>query len=108
MKIMPSIHFVERKNNIHRVQGTPDEWESGYWVVGRDTADRLVGGDLYVHSRQDAPSHFGGVILGWRLVDDPNQPEIQGRLVFRIRATPLHRGVKVGPDGWGNEKNLRW
>jgi hypothetical protein len=105
---MPSIHFVERKNNVHRVQGTTDEWESGYWVVGHDTADRLVGGELYLHAKQDAESHFGGRILSWRAIDDPTKEDIHGRLVFRIRFTPAHRGVKVGPEGWGNEKNLRW
>lgn len=107
MSDMPSIHFVERKNNVHKVQGTVDEWESGYWVVAHDTADRLVGGDLYLHAKQDSPSHFGGVILSWRAVADASQPEIDGRLVFRIRFTPAHRDVKVGPEGWGNEKNLR-
>lgn len=105
---MPSIHFVERKNNVHKVQGTTDEWESGYWVVSRETADRLVGGDLYLHQKQDMASHFGGVILGWRAIDDPDQPDVHGRLIFRIRATPQHRGIKVGPDGWGNEKKLQW
>ena len=104
---MPSIHFVERKNNVRKVQGTIDEWESGFWVVSHETADRLVGGDLYLHSRQAAASHFGGLILGWRAISDSAQPDIDGRIVFHIRATPAHRGVKIGPDGWGNEKNIR-
>lgn len=104
---MPSIHFVERKNNVRRVQGTVDQWESGYWVVAHETADRLVGGDLYLHARQDSPSHFGGVILSWHAVDDRSKPDIDGRIVFRIRFTPEHRGRRTGPEGWGNEKNIR-
>jgi hypothetical protein len=34
---MASIHFVERKNNVTKVAGTTNEWESGYWVVGEET-----------------------------------------------------------------------
>jgi hypothetical protein len=103
---MPSIHFVERKNNVRKMQGTVDQWESGYWVVSTATADRLVGGYLYLHERQNSPSHFGGVILGWRVVDDQSQPDIHGRLVFLIRATVAHRGIKAGDEGWGNEKKI--
>jgi len=55
-----SVHFVERKNNIRRVPGTQGEWESGYWVIAEDTAQRLIGADLYLHSGQSEPSHFGG------------------------------------------------
>jgi hypothetical protein len=105
---MPSIHFVERRNNVRKIQGTTDQWESGFWVVGRETADRLIGGDLYLHAKQDAASHFGGVILAWRAIDDSSQPDIDGRLVFLIRMTPAHRGVKAGSDGWGNEKKIKW
>lgn len=105
---MPSIHFVERKNNVTKIQGTPDEWESGFWVVSHDTAERLVGANLYLHEKQDAASHFGGVILSWRVIDDPTKPDIHGRVAFRIRATPAHRGVKAGPEGWGNEKKVQW
>lgn len=104
---MPSIHFVERKNNVRKIPNAPGEWESGYWVVSQSTADALVGGDLYLHENQDAASHFGGVILSWRLVADPSTPDLNGRMVFRFRATPEHRGVRVGPAGWGNEKNIR-
>lgn len=103
---MARIHFVERKNNVTKVAGTTDEWESGYWVVGEETAQALVGGDLYLHEKQDSPSHFGGTILAYRVFRDANQPDIDGRLIFRIRATVAHRGVRAGRDGWGNEKKI--
>jgi hypothetical protein len=103
---MARIHFVERKNNVSKVVGTADEWESGYWVVGEETAQGLVGGDLYLHEKQDSPSHFGGTILSYRVFRDANQPEIDGRLLFRIRATVAHRGVRAGREGWGNEKKI--
>jgi hypothetical protein len=54
---VPTIHFVERKNNVRRMPDAPGEWESGYWVVSEESAHRLVGGDLYLHSGQNEPSH---------------------------------------------------
>jgi hypothetical protein len=104
--LMARIHFVERKNNVTRIAGTTDEWESGFWVVSEETAQGLVGGDLYLHSNQDAPSHFGGTILSHRVVDDPSRPDICGRLIFRIRATMGHKGFQAGRAGWGNEKKI--
>lgn len=100
---MPAIHLVERQNNIRRVSSLPQEWESGYWVVGEDTAQCLVGGDLYLHSGQQEPSHFGGVVLSYRIHRGGAE---DGRIVFRFRATAEHQGVQTGRQGWGNEKKL--
>ncbi|MGH2397972.1 MAG: hypothetical protein ACRDFW_13565 [bacterium] len=105
---MPSVHFVERLNNVRPLPDSPGEWESGYWVIAEDTAQRLVGGDLYLHSAQAEESHFGGTILSYRLHDDPAHPEIHGRVVFRIQPTPQHKGVQAGRAGWGNEKKIVW
>lgn len=80
---MPSIHFVERQENVHKVPGSPDEWDSGYGAVAPETADRRVGGNLHLHAKQDAPSHFAGHILGWRVADDIGKPDSRGRLVLR-------------------------
>ena len=100
---MPAIHLVERLGNTWKVQGTTDEWESGYWVVAPETAQKLVGGDLFLHSGQAEPSHFGGTILGFRV---QSGGATDGRIIFRIRATVAHRGVSAGRAGWGNEKKL--
>jgi hypothetical protein len=100
---MAAIHLIEQKGNVWKVQGTTDEWESGYWVVSAETAERLKGGDLYLHSAQAEPSHFGGAILGYRIQE---QGPVSGRYIFRIRATGAHRGVLAGRAGWGNEKKL--
>jgi hypothetical protein len=105
---MPSVHFVERLNNVRPLAGTDGEWESGFWVIADDTAQRLVGGDLYLHSGQSQASHFGGKILSFRVHRDPNAPELDGRIVFRIKPTPGHKGVKTGREGWGNEKQFVW
>jgi hypothetical protein len=100
---MATIHLIEQKGNVWKVQGTTDEWESGYWVVAEETAAKLVGGNLYLHSAQAEPSHFGGAILGYRIQDGG---PVSGRYIFRIRATVAHRGVQAGRAGWGNEKKL--
>lgn len=103
---MPAIHFVERKNNVRKLPDGEREWETGYWVVAEATADRLIGGDLYLHSGQNEPSHFGGRILGWRVHRDGS--DIDGRLVFRIGASTDYQGIVTGREGWGNEKKVVW
>lgn len=105
---MTAIHLVERLGNPRRLPDTAGEWESGYWHVSHDTADRLVGGDLYLHSGQNAESHFGGRILGYRIHRDPANGEIDGRIVFRFLASPTHRGIRTPRQGWGNEKKIVW
>lgn len=41
---MRAIHFGENPSNVYKLRGTTDAWESGYWVVGCETAERLIGG----------------------------------------------------------------
>jgi hypothetical protein len=103
---MASLHLVARLNNVRKVSTDPLVWESGYWVVAEETAERLIGGDLYLHTGQLDASHFGGTILGYRVHRDGT--EIDGRLVFRIAPTPGHKGVSTGREGWGNEKKFVW
>ncbi|HVZ45618.1 MAG TPA: hypothetical protein VHA82_17540 [Ramlibacter sp.] len=99
---MPSIHLIERLNNVRRLaDGT---WESGFWVVAEEKARELIGGDLHLHSGQKEPSHFGGRILGYRVHRDANDAQIDGRIVFRIEPTGAHKGVSATGLRWGNEK----
>jgi hypothetical protein len=102
---MPSIHFIERLRNITRLTGTKDEYESGYWVVSTETAEKLLGADIYLHEGQAKPSYFGGKIMGYRVHQGG---ELDGRLIFHFKATPEHRGVAAGRGGWGNEKKIVW
>lgn len=106
---MPAIHFVERLGNTRKVHDAehPHEYDCGYWVVAVSTAERLVSErrDLYLHDAQNEPSRFGGKIVGFRV----HQGGLEdGRIVFRIQATPEHRGFRTGREGWGNEKKIVW
>ena len=47
---MASIHLIERLNNVRKLVGAPPFLESGYWSIPVETAERLTGGDLYLHS----------------------------------------------------------
>lgn len=34
---MPSIHFVERLENFKLVEEQENEWESGFWIVSKES-----------------------------------------------------------------------
>lgn len=104
---MPAIHLVERLGNTTKVKNAehPHEYDCGYWVVSEESARKLVGGDLFLHDGQSEPSRFGGKIVGYRVEEGGG---LDGRIVFRIQATPGHRGVKTPKEGWGNEKKIVW
>jgi hypothetical protein len=103
---MASLHLIERLNNVRKLVDAPPFWESGYWAIPVETAERLIGGDLYLHSGQLEPSHFGGKIVGYRVHNDGT--DIDGRIVFRIAPNPTYKGVKTERAGWGNEKKFVW
>ena len=100
---MPVIHLIERLNKLKLIDLDQHEWESGYWKVSEKTAQCLVGGDLYVHGGQLEPSHFGGTILGYRV---QKGGALDGRTIFRFRASMEHKGVKTNRKGWGNAKKV--
>ena len=102
---MPDIHLVERLGNLRLINKEAGVWESGYWVVSEETAEKLVGGNIYLHSGQTKPSHFGGRILTYRVHQGG---ELDGRIVFLFRPEVLHKGVRTGREGWGNEKKIVW
>jgi hypothetical protein len=102
---MAAIHVVERLENLTRIDADLGEWESGFWVVSEDVAARLVGGLIYLHTGQLAPSHFGGEILASRVVESG---EYLGRVVFRFRADIKCKNVRTSKKGWGNEKKIVW
>ena len=102
---MPAIHVVERLHHERRVEMTTDDWESGYWAIARETAERLIGGQIFLHGGQAEPSRFGGDILSFRV---QTGGEFDGRIIFRFRPTTQCKGIVTSRQGWGNEKKVIW
>ena len=103
---MGTIHLIERLGNMERIDKEKNEWESGEWAVSEETAQKLVGGNLYLHHGQDKASHFGGKILSFRVL--PDSLANAGRIVFQFLPSMEYKNVKAGQDGWGNEKKIVW
>lgn len=104
---MPALHVIETgkfPENLKRVDKETAEWESGYWYIAFDTAQRLVGGEIYLHPSQDKSPDFGGTILSVRMVTVGDQQ----RAVFRFRFMPEVRGMKAENHGWSQEMKIVW
>lgn len=93
---MPSIHFIERANNLWQLRDS-NEWESGYWRIRRENAQALIGGHIYLHETQRSHSRQGGVILGYRIVEEGSH---RGRKVFRFLPSEQHKGVLANGGPW--------
>ncbi len=97
---MPHIHLVERVPSVSKIDREKNVWECKYWQVDEETAQKLVGGQLYLHSGKQQPSHFGGEILSYRLQDSG---EKAGQVIFAVRADADCKGVKAVRTGWRND-----
>jgi hypothetical protein len=88
--------------HIQKIEGQIHE--SGLWDVSVNTAEALVGGDIYFHEKQKEPSYFGGKILGYSIHESDDQ--YNGRIIFRFEYSAEHRKVSAGSGGWSNEKKI--
>lgn len=98
-----AIHLIEKRGLIRLLDLAADEYESGFWALGAEKAQSLVGGDVYFHSARANPSFFGGRVLGFRIQADG---EFAGRVVLRLRSEMDHQGVRTGSTGWSVEKKI--
>ena len=60
---MPKLHLIEKgthPENLRSLDPELIEWESGFWAIAPATAERLVGGKIFLHAGQHKLSHFGG------------------------------------------------
>jgi len=96
------IHLIERSGRIQKIEGSVHE--SGFWDVTLQTAQELVGGEIYFHKKQKEPSFFGGKIVGYRIHDGDD--EYHGRIIFRFESSREHRNVSAGAGGWSYEKKI--
>ena len=102
---MRAIHFVERSDNVRKIDKCKNEWESGYWALPEGIAQKLIGSVLYLHRTKLQPSHFGGDILDYRV--EQLGPDA-GRIVFKLRANADRKGVKVDAKGWSKDRKIFW
>jgi hypothetical protein len=57
---MKNIHIVckaEKKNPPKPISKGSNTFTSGTWKLSNNTADELIGGNVYFHQGQDLPSH---------------------------------------------------
>ena len=103
---MARIHLIERVQHFERVEG--DVFESWCWDVTPQTAQALVGGDIYFHYRQKEPSYYGGKILSYRVHDggEGAYPCDSGRIIFTFEYSRGHKKVLAGEGGWSYEKKI--
>lgn len=78
-------------------------WRSGHWHVATEKAKALVGKSIWIHEKQRAPSHFGGLITSF-FAEGYSGGHFESYIVFLFKPDPLHRGVKTSAAGWGQEK----
>jgi hypothetical protein len=100
------VHFVERTDNVRKIDPSRNEWESGAWPLTEQVAQKLVGGVLYLHRTKLASSHFGGEIIDYRIEQSGQEPV--GRVVFKLRAKADCKGVKIQAKGWSKDCKIVW
>jgi hypothetical protein len=100
-----SIHLIENLGNMRMLNKEAAEWESGWWSVAPETAEKLIGGHIYFHKKQVEPSFFGGVILSYRI---ETEGEWAGRILFKFRTGLEFKNIKAGTSGWSMEKKIKW
>jgi hypothetical protein len=104
VRAMTAVHFLERSDNVRKTDPRKNEWESGFWDVAQEHAQKLVGATLYLHRTKHQPSHFGGRILSYRIEEGASIP----RVIFTVRAAADCKDVKAGPRGWAKDCKIVW
>lgn len=97
------IHLIERMGHMKCLDKPSALWESRWWAVSTETAERLVGGRIFFHKAQDKPSFFGGNITGYSV---ETEGQWTGRVIFTFVTGLEFKGVKAGNTGWGMEKKI--
>jgi hypothetical protein len=94
------IHLLERVDNVRKADKSKNEWESGFWAVPEETAQKLIGSVLYLHRGKLQASHFGGTIIDFRIEEAGPHA---GRVVFKLRADADRKGMKTDAKGWSKD-----
>jgi len=106
---MSAIHLIEKAGTAQGLKPIDFKaglWESGYWKVTAETAAKLVGGSIFLHTSWSEPSHFGGQISAFSMHSAPGSKE-DGRIIFQFTSLPENKGVSA-PAGAAGEKRISW
>lgn len=107
---MTAIYLIEKTGTatgLKPLDFQAGAWASGYWKIAEDTALKLIGASLYLHTSWASESHFGGKITSYVVHHAPGTPE-DGRIVFRFTAQTDHKAVKAPSSGASGEKRIVW
>src|SRR4051812_1077297 len=74
-----------------------NEFETGNWVCGEDTANEAIGGRIYLHETQRSSAWHGGRIIRWR-----HPPEATSKFAFTYVVDGNFRITLR--EGWGQER----
>jgi len=96
-----NIHLVEALNRFTKLRD--NVWESGWWSIDESEAEKLVGGEIYFHKKQQEPSFYGGIITGYRVEQNG---EHQGRIIFKLEHSETCRNVKTDKHGWSRKMKI--
>ncbi len=106
---MAAIHLIEKAGTaqgLKTVNFAAGLFTSGFWKVSEDTAQKLVGGKIYLHTAWSSPSHFGGTIDSYSVHQSPGD-DVDGRIVFHFTSQPEAKNVRA-PNGAAGEKRIAW
>jgi hypothetical protein len=96
-----NIHLIEHMNNFAKL--SDNVWESGWWTLDENKAQKLVGGEIFFHKKKQEPSFYGGTILGYRVEQDG---QYQGKIIFKLQHKKSCRDVKTDKTGWSKEMKI--
>lgn len=106
---MNAIHLIQKDPKLGPKKESDKDpaslWTSGFWAVSESTSQKLIGGMIYFHERQDGRSKRGGEIVDYELVKDG---KYAGRIIFRFRNDSAAKGKLAGREGWAMEKKIVW
>lgn len=96
---MSSIHLIKKNDpNLPKILPAKDMGEdvlfSGDWLISKERAMSLIGGEIYFHRKKTAPAFLGGIIVKVGKSAEP------GRFVFFFRPDPALREKMTPNEGW--------
>lgn len=85
------IHFI-CKDRLHLEPVEFPVFESGFWPLSVNDAERLVGGMAYLHQAKAQPSYFGGKVKSYRVAKQ-SEP-YPGRIVLSLESVREGKGAE--------------